>query len=95
VQRRDSVTVLPSYRLTEIGGAPENRTLDALESAAVFGTVSSSMPDVLLGGVSMAQPARHLVLGSTPQLQTSGEWSDDSLALLLFLKLAPQHGLAP
>ena len=30
-----------------IGGAPENRTLDGFKAAAVFGTVSSSMPDVL------------------------------------------------
>ena len=32
---------------TENGGAPENRTLDGFQAAAVFGTVSSSMPDVL------------------------------------------------
>ena len=43
---------------TEKGGAPENRTLDGFQVAAVFETVSSSMPDVLhvespqwLGGV--------------------------------------------
>ena len=29
------------------GGAPENRTLDGFKAAAVFETVSSSMPDVL------------------------------------------------
>lgn len=32
---------------TENGGAPENRTLDGFKAAAVFETVSSSMPDVL------------------------------------------------
>jgi len=31
-----------------IGGAPENRTRDAFVGAAVFKTVSSSMPDLLL-----------------------------------------------
>jgi hypothetical protein len=34
-------------RDTENGGAPENRTLDGFKAAAVFETVSSSMPDVL------------------------------------------------
>jgi hypothetical protein len=36
-----------AYDSTESGGAPENRTLDGFKAAAVFGTVSSSMPDVL------------------------------------------------
>lgn len=39
------------------GGAPENRTLDALAGAAVFRTVSSSMPDVLLMLISRSERA--------------------------------------
>ena len=40
---------------TESGGAPENRTLDGFKAAAVFETVSSSMPDVLQDGYCRLQ----------------------------------------
>lgn len=44
--------------LRKTGGAPENRTLDAFAGAAVFGTVSSSVPDVLREGAAIGSIAQ-------------------------------------
>ena len=46
------------------GGAPENRTLDGFKAAAVFGTVSSSMPDVLRENGSQSRTRTYTPCGT-------------------------------
>ena len=99
----------PAALLLSYGGEVMRTLLSAVESlaehqrialwtplrgAAVFRTVSSSMPDVLLWSASVAKPARHLDRELTSQHQKSGEWSGDTHALRLLLKLAPPRGIA-